>query len=151
MADTRCQIECEAWVRDHWLNERFLQPFSERKVSLETGGEFKFDAVSADGGIVVSISTSRAKMSGGKKGVGKLMKLRADMLFHRMAVASRHVMVFTEPCMYEACRAEKQRGKVPAKIELLLAELPKSLAALLAASREKSSQEVRARSRREEV
>jgi hypothetical protein len=139
-------MECEAWVRDHWLKERFKQPFSERKVRLETGGEFKFDAVSADGEIVVSISTSRAKMSGGKKGVGKLMKLRADMLFHHMALASRHVMVFTETCMYEACQSEKQRGKVPANIELLLANLPTELAARLAASRERSSREVRARS-----
>jgi hypothetical protein len=151
MADTRCQMECEAWVREVWLPTYFHQSFSERKVRLETGGEFKFDAVSGDGEIVVSISTSRAKMSGGKRGVGKLMKLRADMLFHRMAQAARHVMVFTEPCMYEACQAEKQKGRVPTIIELMRAELPADLAARLAASRERSSREVRARSVEPEV
>src|SRR5688500_875585 len=103
MTDTRCQMECEAWVREHWPPGQFQQPCAERRVRLGTGGEFTCAAVSADGEIVVSIPTSRAKMSGGKKGVGKMMKLRADMLFHRMAQATRHAMVFTEPCMYDAC------------------------------------------------
>jgi hypothetical protein len=146
MADTRCQMECEAWVRDHWLPERYEQSFSEQYVRLESGGGFKFDAVSTDGTIVVSISTSLARMRSGKKGVGKLMKLRADMLFHRMAPALQHIMVFTEPCMYAACNAEKHKGRVPAGIELLHAELPAELAARLTVSRERSSCEVRARS-----
>jgi hypothetical protein len=146
MANMSCQMECEVWVRNYWLPNRFQQSFSEQKVRLEPGGEFKFDAVSADGSIVVSISTSRALMSNGKRGVGKLMKLRADMLFHVLAVAPRHVMVLTESCMYEALQAEKRKGRVPSQIELVRVELPGELSERLAASRDRASREVRARS-----
>ena len=145
MADTRCQIECEAWVRDVWLTHHLKQSFSERNIPLQSGGNFKFDAVSEDGTIVASISTSRAAMSGGKKGVGKLMKIRSDMLFHLLALAPRHVMVFTESCMYESVVAEKRRGRVPSQIELIRVELPPELSVRLAASRDRSSKEVQAR------
>jgi hypothetical protein len=145
MADTRCQTECESWIRDVWLPAHFNQSFYERKVRLASGGEFMFDAVSADGTIVVSISTSRAAMSNGKPGVGKQMKLRGDMLFHHLAIAPRHIMAFTEACMYEWSLAEKRKGRVPTEIELILVELPSTLAERLAISRERSSKEVRAR------
>jgi hypothetical protein len=150
MSDTRCQMECEVWIREHWLPEHFGQRFSERNVRLQSGGEFKFDAVSADGEILVSISTSQEKMSSGKKGVGKAMKLRADMLYHLLAAAPRHVMVFTEACMYAAFLAEKQKGRVPQQIELIKVDLPTELSLRLAASREKSSREVRPRSMEQE-
>lgn len=143
MADTRCHIECERWVRDVWLTGQFGQEFTERNVTLTSGGQFKFDAVSADGSILASISTSLAAMSSGKRGVGKLMKLRADMLFHTMAVASRKLMVFTEPCMYQACSSEQVRGRTPQDIEFVLAQLPPGLAAKLSTSRDRSSREVR--------
>jgi hypothetical protein len=143
MADTRCQTECERWVRDVWLADQFGQRFSERNVTLTSGGQFKFDAVSADGSILASISTSRAAMSSGKRGVGKLMKLRADMLFHMLAAAPRKLMVFTEPCMYQACSSEQVRGRTPQDIEFVLVQLPPELATKLAASRDRSSREVR--------
>src|SRR5690348_11982421 len=98
MSNTRCQNECEGWVRDTWLPTRFGMPFAEKTVTLSSGGNFKFDAVSADGSIVVSISTSRAATSSGRIGVGKMMKLRSDMLFHTLAPPARHVMIFTESC-----------------------------------------------------
>ena len=143
MSNTRCQNECEAWVRDHWLPQEYGAKFTERNVRLSSGGQFKFDAVSEDGAIVASISTSRAAMSSGKKGVGKLMKIRSDMLFHTLAEPARHIMAFTEPCMLASCEAERARGRVPTQIEFVLAPLPDELAARLALSRDQSSKEVR--------
>jgi hypothetical protein len=143
MSDTRCQNECEGWIRNVELAERFGCVFTERNVPLQSGGQFKFDAVNDDSSIIVSISTSKAAMSSGKKGVGKLMKLRSDMLFHMLAPPARHIMLFTEPCMYEQIRAESERGRVPTHIEFLRAELPSDLAARLATSRDRSSREVR--------
>lgn len=143
MANTRCQNECEAWVRDQWLPREFGHVFRERNVPLSSGGQFKFDAVSEDGSIVVSISTSRTMTSGGKRGAGKLAKLRGDMLFHTLALPARHVMVLTEPCMHDACLAEKARGRVPGHLEFRRAVLPSELAEKLAASRDRSSIEVR--------
>ena len=143
MSNTRCQNECEAWVRDNWLPVQYGQHFTETNVALSSGGNFKFDAVSSDGSIVVSISTSRAAMSSGKPGVGKKMKLRGDMLFHMLALPARHIMVFTEPCMLALVEAERSRGRVPTHIEFALAPLPDELAQRLATSREGSSREVR--------
>lgn len=145
MADTRCQNECEAWVRAKWLPASYGQPFSEKRVRLTSGGEFKFDAVSEDGSLVVSISTSRAVTSGGKRGVGKLMKLRGDMLFHSMAVGRRQIMVLTESCMFDACLAEQAKGRVPRGIEFVHVKLPEDLSARLAVSRDRSSLEVQPR------
>ena len=144
MSNTRCQNECETWVRENWLPEHYGHQFTETNVLLTSGGKFKFDAVSADASIVVSISTSRAAMSCGKPGVGKKMKLRGDMLFHMLAFPARHVMVFTEPCMLALVQAERSRGRVPTQIEFALAPLPDELAQRLATSRESSSREVRA-------
>jgi hypothetical protein len=143
MSNTRCQNECEAWIRETWLPETFGDSFTEQNVPLKSGGQFKFDAVNSDGSIVVSISTSRAAMSGGKRGVGKLMKIRSDMLFHTLAAPARHIMVFTEPCMLQACESERSRGRVPTHIEFALAPLPSELSHRLATSREDSSKEVR--------
>lgn len=143
MSNTRCQNECEAWVRDHWLPSQYDARFTERNVRLSSGGHFKFDAVSEDGAIVASISTSRAAMSSGKKGVGKLMKLRSDMLFHTLANSARHIMIFTEPCMLASCEAERARGRVPSHIEFVLVPLPDELAARLSLARDRSSKEVR--------
>jgi len=143
MADTRCQTECERWIRETWLAKQFGQPFSEQNVPLTSGGQFKFDAVSEDGKVVASISTSKAAMSSGKVGVGKLMKLRGDMLFHVLAKAPRKLMIFTEECMYQSCMKERNRGRTPQDIEFMLVLLPAGLATKLAASREISSREVR--------
>lgn len=143
MADTKCQVECEAWVRDAWLSSHFGQAFAERNVILSSGGTFKFDAVSADGSIVATIATSKAAMSSGKPGVGKFMKLRGDMLFHTLAAAPRKLMVFTEECMYTACTKERERGRTPRDIEFLLVRLPKELHRRLTTARESASREVR--------
>jgi hypothetical protein len=142
MSDTTCQNDCEAWIRDNWLPRVFHTTFEEANVTLTSGGHFKFDAVSADGSIVVSISTSKANMSSGKKGVGKLMKIRSDMLFHTLATPARHVMLFTEGCMLASVEAERERGRVPVHIELMKAELPTDLANRLIESRARSSREV---------
>jgi len=142
MADTRCQSECEVWVRG-WLSKKFGQGFTEKNIGLTTGGRFKFDAVSDDGTVLVSISTSRSLMSSGKRGVGKMMKLRGDMLFLALSPKARKIMLFTEPCMYEACLREKAKGRTPLDIEFQHVALPEDLAAKLASSRECSSREVR--------
>jgi hypothetical protein len=51
------------------------------RLPLKFGGVFDFDAASGDKTIVATISTSEAKTPGGKYAVGKMLKLRSDMLF----------------------------------------------------------------------
>jgi len=142
MADTRCQVECEDWVRREWMPKAFGQPFHRERMSLSSGGVFDFDAVSADNTIVASISTSSAKTASGKNGVGKLMKLRADMLFLLLSNAPRKVLVLCEEDMHALCLREMASGRVPKDIEIIHAALPADLAERLGAARRVSSSEV---------
>jgi hypothetical protein len=142
MADTRCQLECEDWVRQDWMPQRFGQKFHRDRVRLTSGGVFDFDAVSADGATIATISTSSAQTSGAKRGSGKLMKLRSDMLFLVLASPKRAIMIFTERDMFELCEKEKESGRAPRNIEFHHAPLPSDLAAKLLVAKRASSDEV---------
>lgn len=142
MADTRVQLEVEDWVRSEWMPATFGMTFRRERLTLRSGGKFDFDAVSPDDSIVATISTSGSLTAGGKHGVGKMMKLRSDMLFLTMVQAHRRIMVFTERDMFERCRAEKESGRVPPEVEFALAEIPAELRVRLTAAKAKSSSEV---------
>lgn len=142
MADTRCQLECEDWVRQEWMQQEFGQRFHRERVRLSSGGVFDFDAVSADGTTVASISTSGSRTGSGKLAVGKLMKIRSDMLFLLLAAAKRSLMIFTEKDMYDLCIKEIEGGRAPENIECFHAQLPADLAAKLQIARRASSEEV---------
>ena len=142
MADTRCQLECEDWVRQVWMAAEFGQQFRRERVKLNSGGVFDFDAVSADDAIVATISTSGSRTASGKLGVGKLMKLRSDMLFLLLAGPKRALVVLTEADMYQACLKERAGGRVPKEIEFYHAPLPDELAARLKAAKKVSGDEV---------
>lgn len=142
MADTRCQLECEDWVRQVWMPTEFAQPFFRERVRLRSGGVFDFDAVSADQSIVATISTSNATTSSGKNAVGKLMKLRSDMLFLLLAAPKRALMVLTEKDMYDAMQKERAGGRVPPEIEFYCASLPAELAERLRSAKVASAVEV---------
>jgi hypothetical protein len=62
----------------------FGMNFYRERLKIRSGGVFDFDAVSGDKSIVATISTSGAKTSGGKYAVGKILKIRSDMLFLMM-------------------------------------------------------------------
>lgn len=143
MADTRIQNEVEDWIRRTWMPEHYGQKFRKERLLLSSGGHFDFDAVSEDDRFIASISTSSGKTSGGKYPVGKMNKLRADILFLIMATAERRVIVLTEPDMHAICMKEMEGGRVPKNVEFALVELPPDLASRLQGAREKSSQEVR--------
>ncbi|HMH64959.1 MAG TPA: hypothetical protein VK515_05205 [Rhizomicrobium sp.] len=143
MADTRVQLEVEDWVRENWMQERFSSEFHRTRVKLSSGGVFDFDAVSTDRKIIASISTSSAKTSSGKYAVGKMMKLRSDMLFLLMVEKpAQKFLVLTEKSMYDACEKEKAGGRAPDGIEFILAEIPIELEAKLIKARAAASKEV---------
>src|ERR1035438_5109568 len=112
MADTSVQIEVEDWVRRKWMPEQFGMKFSRERLRLRSGGVFDFDAVSDDETIVATISTSGAKTSGGKYAVGKILKLRSDMLFLTMVEAKRRIVVLTERDMCDQCEKEVAGGQI---------------------------------------
>ncbi len=142
MADTRIQLIAEDWIRSEWLPGQFKQSFQQKGLRLKPGGEFQFDAVSADGRIVANISTSSGITAGGKNPAAKLQKLRADMLFLLMAKAEKRLIVLTEKDMYDLCLKEKANGRVPEEIEFLHVELPAALAMALEQAKKKAADEV---------
>ena len=142
MADTRVQLEVEDWVRANWMRETYGQKFARERVKLRSGGYFDFDAVSGDDTIVASISTSASITSGGKNGVGKMMKIRSDMLFLSMIEAKRRIIVLTEKDMFDKCILETNGGRVPPEIEFALAVIPDDLREKLKKARDLSSKEV---------
>ena len=145
MASTHVQLEVEDWVRREWLLDHYGVRFSRERVSLSPGGVFDFDAVSDDGEIVATISTSSSHTSSGKLGVGKMMKIRSDAFFLLLAGAATKALVFTEEDMFEQWMAERTKGRIPSSIELLWARIPKELNDKLVAARGIASKEVRPR------
>ena len=141
MADTRIQLEVEDWVRRNWMPTQFGTKFSRERISLRSSGVFDFDAVSEDHSIVATISTSGSKTSGGKYAVGKILKLRSDMLFLTMVDAKRRIIVLTERDMYDQCEKEAAGGRVPPEIEFVCALIPDDLRLRLVAARLKASGE----------
>ncbi len=142
MANTRTQREVELWVRDTWLPGAFKQPFAKKRVRLIPGGAFEFDAVSEDGHVAVTISTSRHRTSSGRAGAGKFNKIRSDILFLTMVEARRRVVVLTEADMFRACQTQKTAGRLPTSVEFLHARVPPALAKRLRRARRTSSREV---------
>ena len=141
MADTRVQVEVEDWVRRNWMASQFGVKFSRERLPLRSGGVFDFDAVSEDRSIVATISTSGARTSRGKHAVGKILKLRSDMLFLTMVEAKRRVIVLTERDMFDQCEKEAAGGRTPPEIEFTCAEIPEDLRARLGSARARASGE----------
>lgn len=141
MADTRIQLEVEDWVRRNWMPMQNGMKFSRERLPLRSGGVFDFDAVSDDRTIVATISTSGSKTSGGKHAVGKILKLRSDMLFLTMVETKRRVIILTERDMCNQCEREFAGGHVPPEIEFVCAVIPEDLRARLIAARLKASGE----------
>jgi hypothetical protein len=135
MADTRVQLEVEDWVRKEWMPQHFGMNFYRERLKIRSGGVFDFDAVSGDKTIVATISTSGAKTSGGNYAVGKILKIRSDMLFLTMVEAKRRVVVLTENDMYAQCLKEAKGGRVPPEIEFAYAPLHEELNAKLVGAR----------------
>jgi hypothetical protein len=143
MADMRVQLEVEDWVRENWMREHFGRSFYRGRLKLSSGGVFDFDAVSEDKTIAACISTSEGKTASGKFAVGKMMKMRSDMLFLLMAEGlSRRLLVLTEESMYANCLKERDGGRVPKEIEFHLAAIPEDLRARLVSARLLASKEV---------
>jgi hypothetical protein len=143
VADSRVQLEVEDWIRDTPLRTTFGQRFHRERVRLSSGGLFDFDGVSDDRKVVVSVSTSGASTATGKLAVGKLTKIRADVLFLLLAEAEHRVLCLSEQDMFQLCQKEMRAGRLPKEVQVLRVELPSELDQRLKAARKAASDEVR--------
>lgn len=142
MADTRVQVEVEDWVRTEWMPVRFGEPFYRERLKLDAGGVFDFDAVNGSQSIAAVISTSSSRTRTGKNAVGKMMKIRSDVLFLVMAIVERRVLIVTDQSMSAQLHKEMASGRLPKGLEVFHAELPEELAARLKVAQGIASDEV---------
>jgi len=142
MADTRVQKKAEGWVLNQFLPSLYGVPFANRKVLLNWGGKFDFDAVSQDGTIVGNISTSSAKTAGAKLAVGKIQKIKADTLYLLYAQgANQRLLIFTEMDMHQFFEKEAKNGRFPKGVKLVHAQLPTVLQQEIEIARRVASEE----------
>lgn len=145
MADTRVHREAEAWIVGDAIQKIYGRPFSKRRLKLVWGGSFEFDGVSADGKIVVCVSTSASRTASKGLAVGKIQKIKADALYLFNALNTEFlVMVFTDRGMMEYFQNESRVGRFPtnAEIELRFVPLPQALSERLRQATRLASTEV---------
>lgn len=143
MSSSQVQMECERWIVQAWLPDRFGVPFEKQRMTMQGRGQFEFDAVSSDKRIIANISTAPAFTYRGTVASGKKSKLRADCLMLALGSAERKIMLLTESCMHVMALREQSEGRLPLDIEFCLVELPDYLRQRLIVSRDKASREVR--------
>ena len=86
----------EPWVRDR-LADRYGQRFAPLVLPLAPGGTHKFDAVSDDGRIVVSIKANSGLTSGGNHPTGKVATCLNKVYFLTLVDADVRLLVLTNP------------------------------------------------------
>ena len=142
MADTRAQKKAEGWVLTEFLPSMYGVPFANRKVLLNWGGKFDFDAVSKDGRIVGNISTSSATTAGAKQATAKIQKIKCDTLYLLYAQgASERLLIFTESDMQRHFEKEVKNGRFPKGVKLIHAPLPAPLQREIEVARKVASDE----------
>ena len=142
MADSKTQLKIEKWIRIMWLPRVYGQSFTEERLQLISGGNFNFDAVSADRSIVANISTSSSRTASGKRATGKIHKLRGDILFLIMVKADKRLIVLSENDMYDFLLTEKENGRIPEEIGFVHALIPDDLKKELLVAKKIAAQEV---------
>ncbi len=141
MADTtKIATLVEPPVRKRLAKEYGRGPYHEKKLVLVTGKKVSFDAVSADGSVVASVLSNRARTRTNRANTGGLRKAETD--FWRLANIKdkkvRHrLMVFTDQ---EFCdrvrRLIGDPGTLGVQLEFyeLSAHLQKEIACVLGAA-----------------
>ncbi|WAC05326.1 MAG: hypothetical protein OS112_01470 [Methanoregula sp.] len=143
MADTTVQREVERWIRKYWMPDHFKEDFETKKLKLSSGGDFKFDAVNKENTIVANISTSSAVTARGKRAIGKLHKIRADLYFLLLLQnVKRKLLIFTEKDMVQYWENEKLNGRMPQDIEIHHAVLTEDIQVKLNTAKKVASDEV---------
>ena len=110
------------------LETEFAQPFRSQILGLPGGAAREFDAVSADGTVVVSIKTSSGLTSGGNIPGGKINGCIADLYYLSLLGAPVRRLVLTNREFYEIF-VKRMAGALPDGVEVKLVPLPAGLQA----------------------
>jgi hypothetical protein len=130
------------------LAAEFGQAFASRILTLPGGARREFDAVSADGAVVVSVKTSSGLTSGGNLPGGKINSCIADLYYLSLIGATVRRLVLTNPDFY-AIFTTRMHGAIAPGVEIVLSPLDAALQAevdqvIAAASKEMASSVIEA-------
>jgi hypothetical protein len=130
----------EGYVREQ-LTHEFEQPFASRFLTLVPGGRHEFDAVSADGRIVVSIKSASGLTAGGRVPSGKIKDCLAELYYLSLVEAPVRRLVLTTPAFFQLF-ARTTVGAVAAGLQVVCVPLPGTIQAEVDKVVEEASREV---------
>jgi hypothetical protein len=130
----------EGYVREQ-LTEEFSQPFSPKFLPLLPGGRHEFDAVSADGHVVVSIKSASGLTAGGRVPSGKIKDCLAELYYLSLVEAPVRRLVLTTPAFFQLF-TRTTVGAVATGIEVACVPLPAMIQAEVDRVVEEASREV---------
>jgi hypothetical protein len=130
----------ESYVREQ-LTDEFGQPFSSRFLTLVPGGRHEFDAVSADGQVVVSIKSASGLTAGGRVPSGKIKDCLAELYYLSLVEAPIRRLVLTTPAFFQLF-AKTSAGAVAAGLQVVCVPLPAAIQAEVDKVVEEASREV---------
>jgi hypothetical protein len=130
MASTaKLRYKVEPYIR-RLLEDEFDQPFSSQRLELPGGATREFDAVSADGSVVVAVKTSSGLTSGGNKPSGKVKGAITDLYYLSLIDAPVRRLVLTNPEFYDIFTTD-MAGAIADGIDVVLVPLPAELQAMV--------------------
>jgi hypothetical protein len=131
MTDNTAQLEAETWIREKFLPKKYGQSFQQKSLTLQSRGQFKFDAVSDDDEIVAVISAGAGLTPGGKVATEALMKVRSAALWVLMLemTPQKRLLVLSDQSMIDVVKDERKRDRFPKEFEIVKVKLPPELAA----------------------
>jgi hypothetical protein len=143
MANTSAQLKAaEEYVRIK-MESIFGTSFEKKKLKLITGGEFEFDAVSANESIVAVISTSKLKTSSKNHGVGKVKKILSDALYLLNVNAHFRIMIFTDDEMFKHfIKLQKDKNQLQNNLLIMCIELDVTVQKKVDRARKNASKEM---------
>lgn len=141
MADmSRARRMVEPFIRQQ-LGRRYRTRFSRQTVTLTSGGNHAFDAVSEDGNIAASIITSGGPTKvGGNKPTGKIARAVEALYYLSLAPAQVRLLVLTSPEFY-GIMVEEMQARLAPGLAILHIPLPPTLQKEVAMAQDVASNE----------
>jgi hypothetical protein len=139
MANTNyLKNEVENWVRG-WLRIQFPgHSFQSGFLTLPSGGQHEFDAISEDKSIIVGIKSNSYKTSGGNLPNGKFAGLYQELYFLSMVYGKNKLLVLTNEDLYKGF-LKNSKGKIAGGIQILFCQLPLEIISLVNIVQKKAS------------
>ena len=141
---TEITTRIEPYVRD-WLSTQFPgHVFKKKPVTMSTGSDYEFDAVTEDASVIGAILCNRPRTRTGRVNTGGVRKARNDIESLKLLPPTvKKLMVFTDAGFLDLIHRRAARFGAES-IRMMACPLPPSLDLLLRQVLDRASREQRA-------